>query len=54
MESDSIQPDLWKEVIQMMTLAADRLTALGTTVTLANLGVISGTCLIPAFKTASH
>ncbi|NXP46304.1 CNDP1 dipeptidase, partial [Heliornis fulica] len=36
-ESDSIQPDLRKEVIQMMALAADRLAALGATVNLVNL-----------------
>ncbi|XP_061304903.1 beta-Ala-His dipeptidase [Pezoporus flaviventris] len=37
-ESDSIQPDLRKEVIRMMALAADRLVALGATVNLVNLG----------------
>lgn len=37
-ESDSIQPHLRKEVMRMMTLAADRLTALGATVNLVNLG----------------
>jgi len=37
-ESDSVQPDLRKEVIRMMTLAADRLAALGATVNLVNLG----------------
>ncbi|XP_030911525.1 beta-Ala-His dipeptidase isoform X2 [Geospiza fortis] len=37
-ESDSIQPHLRKEVMQMMTLAADRLATLGATVNLVNLG----------------
>ncbi|NWV36429.1 CNDP1 dipeptidase, partial [Grantiella picta] len=37
-ESDSVQPHLRKEAIRMMALAADRLTALGTTVNLVNLG----------------
>lgn len=37
-ESDSIQPDLRKEVIRMMALAADRLVALGAIVNLVNLG----------------
>ncbi|XP_051468533.1 beta-Ala-His dipeptidase isoform X1 [Apus apus] len=38
-ESDSVQPDLRKEVIRMMALAADRLGALGATVNLVNLGL---------------
>ncbi|XP_010202681.2 beta-Ala-His dipeptidase [Colius striatus] len=37
-ESDSVQPDLRKEVIRMMVLAADRLVALGATVNLVKLG----------------
>ncbi|XP_068788150.1 beta-Ala-His dipeptidase isoform X5 [Struthio camelus] len=37
-ESDSVQPDLRKEVIRMMALAADRLKALGATVNSVNLG----------------
>ncbi|KAM9575392.1 LOW QUALITY PROTEIN: beta-Ala-His dipeptidase-like [Guaruba guarouba] len=37
-ESDSVQPDLRKEVIRMMALAADRLVALGAIVNLTNLG----------------
>ncbi|KAM6088034.1 beta-Ala-His dipeptidase [Chlamydotis macqueenii] len=37
-ESDSVQPHLRKEVIRMMALAADRLSALGATVNLVNLG----------------
>ncbi|XP_050177205.1 beta-Ala-His dipeptidase isoform X2 [Myiozetetes cayanensis] len=37
-ESDSVQPDLRKEVVRMMALAADRLAALGATVNLVNLG----------------
>ncbi|NWI54475.1 CNDP1 dipeptidase, partial [Calyptomena viridis] len=37
-ESDSVQPDLRKEVVRMMTLAADRLAALGATVNVVNLG----------------
>lgn len=37
-ESDSVQPDLRKEVMRMMALAADRLSALGATVNLVNLG----------------
>uniref|UniRef100_A0A8B9F5M8 Carnosine dipeptidase 1 n=1 Tax=Amazona collaria TaxID=241587 RepID=A0A8B9F5M8_9PSIT len=37
-ESDSIQPDLRKEVIRIMALAADRLVALGAIVNLVNLG----------------
>ncbi|NXS59337.1 CNDP1 dipeptidase, partial [Brachypteracias leptosomus] len=37
-ESDSVQPHLRKEVIQMMGLAADRLAALGATVNSVNLG----------------
>lgn len=37
-ESDSVQPHLRKEVMQMMALAADRLAALGATVNLVNLG----------------
>lgn len=38
MQSDSVQPDLRKEVIRMMVLAADRLAALGATVNSVNLG----------------
>lgn len=37
-ESDSVQPHLRKEVMHMMTLAADRLATLGATVNLVNLG----------------
>ncbi|NXW28855.1 CNDP1 dipeptidase, partial [Phaetusa simplex] len=37
-ESDSVQPDLRKEVIRMMALAADRLSALGAAVNSVNLG----------------
>ncbi|XP_074942259.1 beta-Ala-His dipeptidase [Phalacrocorax aristotelis] len=37
-ESDSVQPVLRKEVIRMTTLAADKLSALGATVNLVNLG----------------
>ncbi|XP_032550819.1 beta-Ala-His dipeptidase [Chiroxiphia lanceolata] len=37
-ESDSVQPDLRKEVVRMMALAADRLAALGATVNSVNLG----------------
>ncbi|NWU70356.1 CNDP1 dipeptidase, partial [Pterocles burchelli] len=37
-ESNSVQPDLRKEVIRMMALAADRLEVLGATVNLVNLG----------------
>uniref|UniRef100_A0A8C7EEH8 Carnosine dipeptidase 1 n=1 Tax=Nothoprocta perdicaria TaxID=30464 RepID=A0A8C7EEH8_NOTPE len=37
-ESDSVQPDLRREVIRMVTLAADRLRALGATVHSVNLG----------------
>lgn len=38
MESDSVQPELRKEVIRMMALAADRLAALGASVKSVNLG----------------
>ncbi|XP_008934369.1 PREDICTED: beta-Ala-His dipeptidase [Merops nubicus] len=37
-ESDSVQPELRREVIRMVALAADRLAALGASVTLVNLG----------------
>ncbi|NXT81474.1 CNDP1 dipeptidase, partial [Zapornia atra] len=37
-QSDSVQPHLRKEVIQMMELAANRLAMLGATVNLVNLG----------------
>ncbi|KGL83408.1 Beta-Ala-His dipeptidase, partial [Tinamus guttatus] len=37
-ESDSAQPDLRREVIRMVALAADRLRALGATVNSVNLG----------------
>ncbi|KAM6411659.1 beta-Ala-His dipeptidase isoform 2-T2 [Pluvialis apricaria] len=37
-ESDSVQPDLRKEVMRMMALVADRLSALGATVNLVDLG----------------
>ncbi|KAM7037172.1 beta-Ala-His dipeptidase isoform 1-T1 [Passerculus sandwichensis] len=37
-ESDSIQPHLREEVMQMMALVADRLATLGATVNLVNLG----------------
>ncbi|XP_009884168.1 PREDICTED: beta-Ala-His dipeptidase [Charadrius vociferus] len=37
-ESDSVQPALRKEVTRMVALAADRLSALGATVNLVNLG----------------
>lgn len=38
MESDSVQPDLRKEVVRMMSLAAARLAALGATVNSVSLG----------------
>lgn len=37
-ESDSVQPNLKEEAIQMVVLAADRLAVLGTTVNLVNPG----------------
>ncbi|XP_054141089.1 beta-Ala-His dipeptidase [Melozone crissalis] len=37
-KSDSVQPHLREEVMQMMALAADRLATLGATVNLVNLG----------------
>lgn len=37
-ESDSVQPDLRKEVIRMMSLAAARLAGLGATVNSVSLG----------------
>lgn len=37
-ESDSVQPNLKEEAIQMVVLAADRLAVLGATVNLVNPG----------------